>query len=415
MKALNNSQSVVIIGTVWPEPNSTAAGTRMLQLIELFQNVNYSITFLSSASKNENSFDLDSIGIQTLPIVLNDSSFDVLITELNPTIVLFDRFMMEEQYGWRVTENCPSALRIIDTEDLHFLRKARENAYKQNRELVFEDYLTDTFKRELASIYRSDLSLIISAFEEELLTETFKVESSLLYYLPFLVEPMAVDEINNFPAFEERAHFVSIGNFLHEPNWQTVLQLKKLWKPIKKQLPEAEMHIYGAYTSEKAKQLHNEKEGFLIKGKAESVQDVFNAAKVLLAPIPYGAGLKGKLLESMQFGLPNVTSVMGAEAMHGTFDWNGFISASDEDFIEKAVLLYQNLEIWLKSQKNGILLINNRFEKSRFETEFIKTIHFLLENIKTHRNDNFMGQIFQHQTLQSTKFMSKWIELKNRT
>jgi O-antigen biosynthesis protein len=405
---------LVIIGTVWPEPTSTAAGTRMLQIIEAFQKQNWKITFLSSASKGENSFALESISVDTKAIQLNDSSFDGLISELNPTIVLFDRFMMEEQYGWRVAENCPNALRMLDTEDLHFLRKAREVAFKQNRDLVFEDYISDVFKRELASIYRCDLSLIISEFEMQLLTETFKVNSSILYYLPFLVEAITKEKIENYPAFEKRKHFISIGNFLHEPNWQTVLQLKKLWKSIKKALPEAELHIYGAYVSEKAKQLHNEKEGFIIKGRAASVAEVFSKARVLLAPIPYGAGLKGKLLESMQFGLPNITTKVGAEAMHENLDWNGFIADSDAEFIEKAVELYQNEENWGIAQQNGIAIINTRFEKSIFENAFIRQISNLLNNLNQHRNQNFLGQILQHQSLQSTKFMSRWIELKNK-
>ncbi|MEQ3690250.1 MAG: glycosyltransferase, partial [Flavobacterium sp.] len=403
---------LVIIGTVWPEPTSTAAGTRMLQIIEVFQKENYKITFLSSASKGENSFDLESIGVATKNIQLNDSSFDILISELNPTIVLFDRFMIEEQFGWRVAENCPNTLRILDTEDLHFLRKARETAYKQNRDLGFEDYISDTFKREIASIYRCDLSLIISEYEMQLLTETFKVDASILHYLPFIVQALNEKVFDSFPKFEERKHFVSIGNFLHEPNWQTVLQLKKHWKSIKIALPEAEMHVYGAYVSGKAKQLHNEKEGFIIKGRAESVEKVFNSAKVLLAPIPYGAGLKGKLLESMQLGLPNVTTSSGAEAMHGNFDWNGFISNSDEEFIEKAIELYSNEALWNTSQENGIKLINQRFEKSLFEVDFITKINELLSSLNLHRNQNFLGQILQHQTMQSTKFMSRWIELK---
>ncbi len=404
---------LVIIGSVWPEPTSTAAGSRILQLIELFQNQSYKITFLSSASKSDYSYPLENQKIATHPIKLNDSSFDSLVLELNPTIVLFDRFMIEEQFGWRVAENCPNALRILDTEDLHFLRKAREFAFKQNRDLQPEDYLSDIFKRELAAIYRCDLSLIISEYEMELLSQTFKVDTSLLHYIPFLVNPMSKEYLNNIPTFLERKHFISIGNFLHEPNWQTVLELKKCWKSIKKALPEAELHIYGSYVTEKAKQLHNEKEGFLVKGRAASVEEVFHNAKVLLAPIPYGAGLKGKLLESMLFGLPNITTAIGAEGMYGNQDWNGFIAITDEDFIEKAIDLYQNKTLWQQSQENGIDLINKRFEKSLYEGDFITKVSHLLENLIQHRNQNFLGQVFQHQTLQSTKFMSKWIELKN--
>lgn len=402
-------KNLVIIGKVFPEPNSTAAGSRMIQLMDSFLTQNYQITFLSTASISENSFDLSSKNIQFQNIILNDNSFDELIKNLNPDVVVFDRFTTEEQFGWRVSEQVPNAIKILDTEDLHFLRNAREKAFKQNKILENSDLINDIFKRELASILRCDLSLIISEFEMNLLIEKFKFDENILFYLPLFAEAKKSET-----SFSERKNFISIGNFFHEPNWHTVLQLKKLWKDIKKQLPEAEIHIYGAYASEKVFQLHNEKEGFIIKGKAESVETVFKTAKVLLAPIPFGAGIKGKLLESMQFGLPNVTSTIGAEAMHGNFEWNGFITDNENEFIEKAVLLYQDENLWRKSQENGFNIIENRFKKELFEPHFIHKIQEISENLESHRNLNFLGQILQHHTLQSTKYLSKWIEEKNK-
>ena len=402
-------KNLVIIGKVFPEPNSTAAGSRMIQLMDSFLTQNYQITFLSTATISENSFDLNSKNIQFQNILLNDNSFNELIKNLNPEIVIFDRFTTEEQFGWRVSEQVPNAVKILDTEDLHFLRNAREKAFKQNRNLEHLDLINDVFKREIASILRCDLSLIISEFEMNLLIEKFRIDENILFYLPLFGEVKKPET-----SFSERKNFISIGNFLHEPNWQTVLQLKKLWKNIKNQLPEVEIHIYGAYASEKVFQLHNEKEGFIIKGRAENVVSVFNQAKVLLAPIPFGAGIKGKLLESMQFGLPNVTSAVGAEAMQGNHDWNGFITDNETEFVEKAVLLYQDENLWQKSQENGYKIVENRFKKELFEPHFIHKIQEISENLESHRNQNFLGQILQHHTLQSTKYLSKWIEEKNK-
>jgi len=403
-------KQLVIIGSVWPEPQSTAAGSRMLQLISLFQEQGYDVTFMCSASQSDYSYDLSQISVRTQSIELNNVSFDLEIAKTNPSIVLFDRFMIEEQYGWRVAEQCPNALRILDTEDLHFLRKARETAYKQNRTLVFEDYISDTFKREMASIYRCDLTLLISEYEMQLATEIFKMDASILYYLPFLSEEVNI----KVPKFEDRQHFVSIGNFLHEPNWQTVLLLKKYWSTIKKQLPEAQLLVYGAYVTEKAKQLHDEKEDFLIQGRADNVVTVFQNARVLLAPIPYGAGLKGKLFEAMQYGLPSVTTAMGAEGMHGNLEWNGAIATHESDFINHAIQLYTEENQWKTAQKKGYEIIEKRFKTSLFAADFINKVDYLQENLNTHRNQNFLGQIVQHQSLQSTKYMSKWIEAKNK-
>ena len=404
-------KKLVIIGTVFPEPNSTAAGLRMMQLINLFQEMEYEITFLSTAKTSDFSENLEQYEIKTFQVEMNNNSFDELLKSINPSIVLFDRFITEEQFGWRVAEICPEAMTILETVDLHFLRKARENSFKKDGNLDNIELISDIFKREMASILRCDLSLIISEFEMELLTETFYINTSILYYLPLFAPPIS-DENKNY---SEREHFVSIGNFLHEPNWQTVLQLKKIWLNIKSKLPKAELHIYGAYLPEKAKQLHNEKEGFLVKGRAESVEEVFKNSRILLAPIPFGAGIKGKLLDAMQYGLPSITSTIGAEGMHGNLPWNGFVEDDLQEFVEKSVALYSDENLWKNAQNNANEILEKRFSKALFKEEFVEKINHLSENLEKHRKENFLGQILQHHSLKSTKYMSKWIEEKNKS
>jgi len=319
--------SILILGFVWPEPNSSAAGTRMLQLIALFQKQGWKVTFASAASDSDFMFDVTSLGIEKVAININDSNFDVFIKALNPNIVLFDRFMVEEQFGWRVAEQCPEALRILDTEDLHCLRLARQKAFHEKRAFETEDLYSDTAKREIASMLRCDLSLIISEVEMDLLQNQFKIDANLLHYLPFLVDEIDEETIKNWLPFEARKDFIFIGNFLHEPNWNTVQYIKEsVWPLIRKKLPEASMQIYGAYPSQKVLQLHQPKERFLVLGRAENAAEVVGKARVVLAPIRFGAGAKGKLLEAMQCGAPSVTTIIGAESMSGNLPWNGMIA-----------------------------------------------------------------------------------------
>jgi glycosyltransferase involved in cell wall biosynthesis len=413
---MNQVQKLLIIGFVWPEPNSSAAGGRMMQLILLFKAQGFSITFASPAQDSDFMVDLQEYKVEKKSIELNNSSFDIFIKELNPTVVLFDRFMMEEQFGWRVAENCPDALRLLDTEDLHCLRLARQKAFKENRSFNTTDlFIEEAAKREIASILRCDLSLMISEFEMELLESAFKIDASLLYYLPFLLEPIGDAEIQELPAFEERKDFVFIGNFLHEPNWNAVQYLKEtIWPLIKKRLPEAVLNIYGAYPSQKVLQLHNKKEGFIIMGRAIDAKEVVKGARVVLAPLRFGAGIKGKLLEAMQCGTPNVTTSIGSESMHGDLPWNGFIRDDVADFVNAAVQLYQDKAIWHKAQNNGFKIINQRYSKGLFEIDFRSKIEFLRSNLPQHRLNNFMGSMLQHHTLKSTKYMSRWIEEKNK-
>ena len=249
-------KTLLIIGHIFPEPKTTAAGTRMMQLISLFEKEKYKIVFSSTASITNKSETFKCTSVEVKSIVLNNASFDNFIKELNPSVVLFDRFITEEQFGWKVAENCPGAMRLLDTEDLHFLRKARQEALKKKLPLSDLNLFSDTAKREIASIYRCDLSLIISEFEMKLLQNTFHIDTSLLCYLPFLVNEIAEAEFNKFPLFENRNHFITIGNLLHAPNLDSILFLKKeIWPEIKKELPKAELHIYGAYAPQQILEL----------------------------------------------------------------------------------------------------------------------------------------------------------------
>ena len=413
---MKQTKKLLIIGFVWPEPNSSAAGGRMMQLISIFAANGFKITFASPALDSDFMVDLSEFGVEKKSIELNNVSFDDFVVELNPDVVLFDRFMIEEQFGWRVSENCPKAIRLLDTEDLHCLRIARQKAFKENRVFELRDLLAEEVaKREIASILRCDLSFIISEYEMQILKEIFKIDSSLLYYLPFLVDEMSDEDLQKVPLFEDRQHFVFIGNFLHEPNWNTVQYLKEtIWPLIKKDFPEAVLEVYGAYPSQKVLQLHQPKNGFFIMGRAEDANEVVKKARIVLAPIRFGAGLKGKLLEAMQCGTPSVTTSIGSEAMHDHLPWNGFIADDILEFAKQAVTLYHDENLWLQSQKNGIAIVNKCYQKTNYSDQLINKINASLDDLENHRLHNFMGSLLQHHAFRSTMYMSKWIEAKNK-
>ncbi|MEJ5962045.1 glycosyltransferase [Pedobacter immunditicola] len=406
---------ILIIGFVWPEPKSSAAGTRMIQLINLFLSQGYEVIFASAASKSEFSHNLDELGVEEKEIKLNDYSFNLFLKDIYPNVVLFDRYMVEEQFGWRVSQECPDAMKILDTEDLHCLRHARQLAIKTGGSLAEMDLYSTMAKREIASILRCDLSLIISEVEINLLQEKYHVDSTLIYYLPFLEHPLTEERVLDWRTFEQREGFVFIGNYLHEPNWHTLQMLKTvIWPDLRKRLPAAGMHIYGAYPTQKVMQLHNQKERFYVHGRAENARDVIASHKVLLAPIQFGAGVKGKFIDAMQVGTPAVTTSLGSEAMKGALEWNGVIADDPNVFITQAVELYQNKQFWQQAQLHGIKIINERYAKLGDGQSFIAQLQVLASDLKAHRNHNFIGQILQHHTANSTKYMSMWIEEKNK-
>ncbi|GAB5378758.1 MAG: glycosyltransferase family 4 protein [Aliiglaciecola sp.] len=413
------TESLLVIGYVWPEPNSSAAGKHMLSLLKMFLQQGIDITFASPASLGEHKYDLTTLGIDEVSIALNCSSFDKFIEQLNPNYVLFDRFMMEEQFGWRVAAQCPNALRILDTEDLHFLRHARHQTQKkQHKNTSLLDCQNDIQQsdlalREIAAIYRSDLTLIISQYEMNILTDDFSVPQCLLHYCPFMLE--LATRSKQALLYEQRQHFVSIGNFRHAPNWDAVLYLNNtIWPLIRKQLPDAELHVFGAYPPPKATQLHNPKKGFYVDGWVNDAQKMLENARVLLAPLRFGAGLKGKLTDAMMTYTPSVTTSMGAQGMAEKVNWPGLIADSPEAFAHAATTLYSDAQQWrIASAKTTNILCEN-FDFDIHAKALWQRITQTKLRLTTHRLNNFTGRMLQHHSMKSTQYMAQWIEAKNR-
>lgn len=388
----------------------------MLQLIALFLEHGYSITFASTASVSKHSFALETLGVNMATVRLNDRSFHGFLKEINPTTVLFDRFITEEQFGWQVAETCPKAVTILDTEDLHFLRKAREDAYQQGSSVRDAYVYTDTAKRELASILRSDISLIISEVELQILIDIFKIPVGLLWYLPLLLTS-EISEVQKQQQsnFDVREHFIAVGNLKHSPNVASIKILKNdIWPVLKKRIPQAELHIYGAYAPQQIQEMHQPKQGFLVQGWAEDISEVMQQARVQLAPLPFGAGIKGKLLDAMQYGLPTVTTPWGAEGMFTSYDAPGALANTWESFISHAEKVYTKKEPWLDAQQKGYKILADRFLKKLYAQKFIEKIEMVTSTLASHRERYFLGQILQHQTNQATKYLSKWIAEKNK-
>lgn len=389
----------------------------MLQLIECFQQDGYEVEYASPAAPSEHAINYQNHGIRTAEIQLNHSSFDEYVSKLNPQVVMFDRFMMEEQFGWRVEKHCPQALRILDSEDLHCLRFARQALAKNNQDVIqqvpVKDLFSDHARREIASIYRCDLTLTISQYEMQLLQEVFHVPENLLLYTPFMLKDISA---NRDLGFSQRQHFVSIGNFRHEPNWDAVLQLKQqIWPLIRKQLPQAQLHIYGAYPPKKATQLHNEKQGFHVKGWCDDAFSVLKQARLLLAPLRFGAGLKGKLLDAAQCGLPAVTTSIGAEGLYTSENQTtAWISDDFTQFANMAVKLYEQESDWQALQARCDTFLQTGFAWKTFSRNLIERVHQITTQLNNHRLNNFTGSMLRHHTMKSTQYMAQWIEAKNK-
>jgi glycosyltransferase involved in cell wall biosynthesis len=398
----------LIIGKVWPEPDSTAAGRRILDIVQAFQAVGHKVSFATAARQTEHCLDLEALDVSVYAVQPNNSDFDSWIAALEPELVLFDRFMIEEQFGWRVEKACPTALRVLDTSDLHCLREARRVRLKSGGEL---NLYNDVALREVAAIHRSDLTLMIADYEVELLIAEFGIPERQVAYLPFWLE---LDEAE-FKPFESRQDFMMIGSFMHPPNVDAARWFKQaIWPLIREELPQAEFHCYGAYGDRYKTEFHDPGNGFIYKGRADDALLTMQNYRVNCVPLRYGAGLKGKVFDGFQTGTPTVTTPVGAEGINGNEAWGCTISDDPETFARTAVELYTNAEGWAKVQAQGQHIARKRFGANKWLPRLTQVIETALAQMNENRKRHFTGRMLRHHQHRSTEYMSRWIEAKNR-
>ncbi len=380
----------------------------------------------------ERSADLGKYGIKTFQTYLNDDLFNQEISEISPDIVIFDRFFSFEQFAWRVKEHCPDACLVLDAEDLHCLRHARKKLFKNQidyHQMCFDfmssasiydkpnELFNDIALREIACIQQADLTITLSSFEYKLLVDIFGVKTTNLLHLPFFGHAPADSHIETRPnSFDDRKDFVFIGSFRHAPNVDSVRILKHwCWPQIRQKLkahePNITCHVFGSYLSPKVKQLENKKDRFIVHGFANDQHEVIRQARVMLAPIVYGAGIKGKMLDSMKTDTPIVTTEMGAEGIQFE-NWPGYICENSDSFIKRSVDLYTQADLWKTSSDYSRDIIKHH-DVSLLENTLCERLSLSFNSLRESRSLNFQQSLLWQHQFQSSKYMSQWITAKN--
>jgi glycosyltransferase involved in cell wall biosynthesis len=438
-------RNILFVGPVFPEPTSSAAGLRTVSLLDDFLSRGDRILFVSPSDQNAFAGALQAKGVATRMIGPNDPAFDLAVREFAPDVAVFDRFMLEEQFGWRVAEGAPAALRILDTIDLHFLRRVRGERLKDARiaaagsaasaegasipdaELArisssLDGIETEDCLRELAAIHLSDLSLILSRFEMKLLKDRFGVDESILHFMGFSYP--APDRATWRP-FAERRHFVSIGNFRHLPNRDATFWLaRSLWPKIRAEFAargaeDVELHLYGAYPPKEIMALDSPKTGFRVLGPAAEAIATLRDYRVCLAPIRFGAGIKGKIADAWAAGVPVVTTPLGAEGMEAAdaLPFAGAVAGTEAGFVAAAATAYTDDVQAAAFREAGAGALGTIYSETENRRAFLGRIDALLadpDRLAEHRRRNVFGRILAMDAHARTKYFSRWIEEKNR-
>eukprot|EP01025_Chloroclados_australasicus_P020996 TRINITY_DN2204_c1_g1_i2.p1 TRINITY_DN2204_c1_g1~~TRINITY_DN2204_c1_g1_i2.p1 ORF type:complete len:334 (-),score=12.40 TRINITY_DN2204_c1_g1_i2:359-1360(-) len=314
---------VLFVSPVLPEPQSSAAGVRTNSLIQGLKLRDCDISYVCASAFYKKSLLGATRDINYCHCPPNDrSNFVNILKRVDPQICIFDRFYSEEMFSQIVREECPNTMRVLDMQDCHFLRKSRQKLFKQGKSpnhIMSHVPCSDDkgLLRELASIHRSDFCLVCSPFELQLLTNEYNIPPNKMCLASFFIQKTK-NRLNL--QFGVRKDFVTIGTYKHEPNIDSVRWLaEEVWDKVRAKLnsqnrQSSQMHCYGAHWSQEFAKLNDPSRNFFVRGHLDDLSQL-EQYRVLLSPLRFGAGLKGKIVDAWRYGLPVATTPIGAEGL----------------------------------------------------------------------------------------------------
>lgn len=330
---------VLVIDACTPMPDQDSGSVRMFEWLRLMLEEGAAVTFFAENRAYHQGYAeaLQALGVEVLyhPYLPNIADF-MAAQAARFDLVILSRYYVAEQFMPLVKRYAPKAEVWFDTVDLHYLRERREAELRADPAALRQAAATK--KRELALMRLADLTLVVSPVEQAL----------LLRDCPG-AKVAVLSNIHRVPgrraSFLQRKDVFFVGGFQHPPNVDAVLWFaREIWPLVHAQLGEARWHIVGSKTPPEISALAGEH--ILVHGFLPDLEPLLDGCRLSVAPLRYGAGVKGKVNMSMSYGCPVVATGMAVEGMYLVAGRDVLVADAAADFAHKVVALYQDTELW---------------------------------------------------------------------
>ncbi|MBN1006362.1 glycosyltransferase [Amphritea sp. ZJ14W] len=354
-KDRNVDQRILVIDYASPMPNKDAGSYAAIQEMKLIQSLGFKVTFVPAnlAHFGKYTLELQKMGIEVLYAPFYVSVNHVLETRLQEMdAVYITRYHIAKDYIPYIRENSRAKI-IFNNADLHFLREMRAALKGEKDQLLLEKAL-NTREQELSVCRQVDAILCYNATEHAVITSHI-LEADKLHITPWVLEQKPKG-----PEFDERNGIAFLGGFNHTPNGEAVEYLVNDIMPLlAKQRPDITLYVYGSNMPEAYKEM--ETDNVRMVGFAESLDGVYHDHRVFIAPLLSGAGIKGKVLESMAYGLPTVLTEVAAEGTGLTHGISTLIAQEPQEWVDAIIRLYDDQLLWNKFAENSHTLVAEKY------------------------------------------------------
>ena len=370
LASLKNSalgrKNIVVIDHHVPTPERDSGSLRMFQILKLLHALGHRVTFIPDNLANSQPYtnELQKRGIEVVYHPYVKRVRDFLTSrggELD--IVVLSRCHFACKHIADVRRYVPQSRIIFDTVDLHFIREAGEARLTGDPEIERKARETERLEYEL--IDQADETWVVSSTEQRFLQEKWPDKS-------IQVVSNIVDVPGSKTPFALRRDWLFIGSFQHRPNVDAVLFfVQEIYPSVSARLRDAKFYIIGDNAPPEIVALANK--NIVVTGLQRDARPFFDSVKLSVAPLRFGAGVKGKINQSMGFGVPVVATSVAVDGTELRDREDILVADEPEDFAQALVDLYESEQLWTRLSENGIRKTReiNSAEAAREKLKFL--------------------------------------------
>ncbi len=359
---------VLVIDRFIPTHDKDSGSLRMYLLLKILRALGYRVTFLPDDLRRSEPYaeELERMGIEILSGNLDIQKY---LEEKGSVFAFVIVSRPEQTYKYLplIRAYALNSIIVYDTVDLHWVRFERAAAINGSREL-----------QEKAKHYKA-MELFNASCSDVVFTVTGDEKKLLMREIPDLrveIVPNVHQVIQRVKPFHERKDIMFIGSFLHQPNEDAVqFFVREIFPSIKKRIPDAKFFVVGSDPLESILKLGSDT--IKVTGYVKDVSPFFENCRVFVAPLRYGAGMKGKIGQSMAYGLPVVTTMIGAEGIGLVNNENALIADEPAEFADSVLRLYSDEELWNRISRDSIAHIEKNYSQETIGKKMAEMLHAL--------------------------------------
>lgn len=352
---------ILIIDATTPTPDRDAGSLRMVNLMRVLLRNGFHVVFMASnrAWSERYTGELQQLGIEVLyhpwspePVAMmreRGAEFDAIV---------LSRHYVASEYVGLARVYAPRAKLVFDTVDLHYLREQRAAELEGRADLARQ--AASTRRQEIRIMRECDVTLVVSPVEKALLANDAPGVS---------VDVLStVNEVFGCRrAFAQRHDLVFVGSFQHPPNVDAMRwYVREVHPLVLAERADIVLHVIGSQITDEVLELASE--SVRIHGYVDDIAPYMDGASLSIAPLRYGAGVKGKINTAMSYGLPVVATTMAVEGMHFRAGEDVVVADTAADFADAVLSLYADETRWNRLSRNGLANVETHFSFAAAET-----------------------------------------------